>query len=61
MRFQFKISGPFGQKKIKAVASLQPLNNMQITEEDIFKNLRETNDINGNNIITRSVQIVPLE
>ena len=62
MNFDIKVSAPFGTEQVKAVASLQPIKEMDIKDgESGFRDLGIVKDINENKFITRSLDIVPQE
>jgi hypothetical protein len=60
--FDFKVTPPFGSEIIKAVASLQPLENIGIPSEGVlFKRVGKVTDQEVRETIERSVEIVPKE
>lgn len=62
MNFDLKITPPFGAEMIKAVASLQPLRDMNIQlGETGFRNIGKITDANTRRVITRSIEAIPRE
>jgi len=60
--FDLQITPPFGAEMVKAVASLQPLKDIDIKQgEEGFKNIGNVTDANVRGIMARSIQAVPKE
>ncbi|MDI6788632.1 MAG: DUF4384 domain-containing protein, partial [Planctomycetota bacterium] len=61
MNFDFQITSPFGTEMLKAIASLQPLKNIDIKNIVDFKNIGKIGETNVREVITRSIKEVPKE
>ena len=62
MNFDFQITEPFGAEMVKAIASLQPIKDLEITPlEKGFRNIGKITDAKTTAIITRSIEAVPKE
>lgn len=60
--FELKITPPFGAEMVKAVASLQPLKDIDLQKcEGGFCNIGNVTDANTRGVMTRSIQAVPKE
>ncbi|MCK4908469.1 MAG: DUF4384 domain-containing protein [Planctomycetes bacterium] len=61
MNFDLKITPPFGAEMLKALASLQPLKNIDVTTRAAFKDIGRITDGNFERVITRGIEAVPQE
>ncbi|MEK7449798.1 MAG: DUF4384 domain-containing protein, partial [Planctomycetota bacterium] len=62
MNFDLKISPPFGAEMVKALASFQPLKNLDIKPgETGFRNIGKITTAETREVITRSIEAVPKE
>ena len=58
--YNFTVNPPYGVEKVKVVASLQPMKDMDIKSgESGFRSLGKTKDINEHKVLTRSLSRVP--
>lgn len=62
MNFDIKVTPPFGMEQVKAIASLQPIREMDMKlDEKGFRELGKITDLTGAKFITRSLDVVPQE
>ncbi|MEK7449797.1 MAG: serine/threonine-protein kinase [Planctomycetota bacterium] len=62
MNFDIKVTPPFGQETVKVVASLQPLKDMDLKLDEVFRDIDKiATGTNEGEITTRGLQTTPKE